>query len=70
MWKEHTAADGRKFYYNKASKESKWSLPDDPRVVAQAVDVYSFGAPVGRCRLTASKFVLKAPVGSALEATI
>ncbi len=28
-WKEFTAPDGRKYYYNKTTKESKWTLPDE-----------------------------------------
>lgn len=28
-WKEHTAPDGRKYYYNKETKESRWTMPDE-----------------------------------------
>jgi hypothetical protein len=28
-WKEYTAPDGRKYYYNKITKESKWTIPDE-----------------------------------------
>lgn len=28
-WKEFTAPDGRKYYYNKITKESRWSMPDE-----------------------------------------
>ena len=27
-WKEFTAPSGRKYYHNKATGESKWTLPD------------------------------------------
>ena len=27
-WKEFTAPDGRKYYYNKATNESKWTNPE------------------------------------------
>lgn len=28
-WKEFTAKDGRKYYYNKETKESKWTMPEE-----------------------------------------
>lgn len=28
-WKEYTSPDGRKYYYNKATKESKWTMPEE-----------------------------------------
>ncbi|KAL4857085.1 Pre-mRNA-processing protein 40A [Chlorella vulgaris] len=30
-WKEHTAPDGRKYYYNRVTKESRWQMPDEMR---------------------------------------
>jgi pre-mRNA-processing factor 40 len=41
-WKEYTAPDGRKYYYNKVSKESKWELPDE---LKRAREAASGGAP-------------------------
>ncbi|KAK9795587.1 hypothetical protein WJX73_010842 [Symbiochloris irregularis] len=35
-WKEFTAPDGRKYYHNKATGESKWTLPDDLKAAAAA----------------------------------
>lgn len=38
-WKEYTAKDGRKYYYNKDTKESKWTVPEElakARAAAQA----------------------------------
>ena len=35
-WKECVAPDGRTFYHNKDTKESKWSLPEELRVVREA----------------------------------
>lgn len=29
MWSEHTASDGRVYYYNKITKQSSWTKPDD-----------------------------------------
>ncbi len=28
-WKEFTSPDGRKYYYNKATKESRWTTPEE-----------------------------------------
>jgi len=30
-WKEFTAPDGRKYYHNRKTKESKWHMPDELR---------------------------------------
>ena len=27
-WKEYTSPDGRKYYYNKTTRESRWTKPD------------------------------------------
>ena len=35
-WKEHTAPDGRKYYYNKESKESRWVMPEEMKKAAAA----------------------------------
>lgn len=35
-WKEYTAPDGRKYYYNKTTKESRWTMPDEMKAGAEA----------------------------------
>lgn len=35
-WKEFTAPDGRKYYYNKVTKESKWTVPDELKQAREA----------------------------------
>jgi len=35
-WKEFTAPDGRKYYYNKTTKESRWSMPDEMKQAKDA----------------------------------
>lgn len=38
-WKEFTAPDGRKYYYNRATKQSSWTVPDElkePSAAAKA----------------------------------
>jgi pre-mRNA-processing factor 40 len=42
-WREHAAPDGRAYFYNGETKESKWTLPDELRVRGAC----SAGAP--RC---------------------
>ncbi|XP_074560461.1 pre-mRNA-processing protein 40A-like, partial [Curcuma longa] len=34
-WKEFTAADGRKYYYNKVTKQSKWTMPDELKLARE-----------------------------------
>lgn len=29
MWKEHTTAEGRKYWYNNITRQSTWEKPDD-----------------------------------------
>lgn len=35
-WKQYTAPDGRPYFYNKISKESKWVMPDEMKQAAAA----------------------------------
>ena len=54
-WKEFTAPDGRKYYYNSQTKVSSWTMPDElkkgsdtPSVKASpaaSVQVRSFMSP-------------------------
>ncbi len=43
-WTEHTAPDGRHYYYNAATRESRWEKPDELRQQAAAET-----APVKQC---------------------
>ncbi|XP_010530462.1 PREDICTED: pre-mRNA-processing protein 40A-like isoform X2 [Tarenaya hassleriana] len=51
-WQEHTSADGRKYYYNKRTKQSSWEKPLDlmtPLERADASTVWKeFSTPEGR----------------------
>lgn len=42
-WKEFTAPDGRKYYYNRVTKQSKWQIPEELKQ-AQAMVSVSKGA--------------------------
>jgi len=35
-WKEHTAPDGRKYYYNRLLKESRWQMPEEMKAALAA----------------------------------
>jgi len=35
LWTEHKAPDGRTYYYNSISKESRWEKPDELKTSAE-----------------------------------
>ncbi|XP_074556481.1 pre-mRNA-processing protein 40A-like [Curcuma longa] len=37
-WKEFTTSDGRKYYYNKATKQSKWTIPDELKLAREQAE--------------------------------
>ncbi|KAH9655517.1 pre-mRNA-processing protein 40A [Citrus sinensis] len=37
-WKEFTSPDGRKYYYNKVTKQSKWSIPDELKLAREQAE--------------------------------
>lgn len=44
-WKEFVSPDGRKYYYNRTTKESRWTMPDEMKAT-QAAKASSSPAPV------------------------
>jgi hypothetical protein len=36
IWKEHTNADGRKYYFNRITKVSTWTIPEDLKAAKEA----------------------------------
>ncbi|GKV10405.1 hypothetical protein SLEP1_g21773 [Rubroshorea leprosula] len=47
VWKEFTTPEGRKYYYNKITKQSKWTIPEDLKLAReQAQMVASQGTHV------------------------
>ncbi len=44
-WKEFVSPDGRKYYYNKISKESRWTMPEEMKA-AQPGKANASPAPV------------------------
>lgn len=41
QWKEFTAPDGRKYYYNKVTKESRWTMPEEMKGALQYNDCFT-----------------------------
>ncbi|MCL7023420.1 hypothetical protein MKW94_009241 [Papaver nudicaule] len=37
-WKEFTNSDGRKYYYNKVTKQSKWTIPDELKLAREQAE--------------------------------
>ncbi|GAU14967.1 hypothetical protein TSUD_47620 [Trifolium subterraneum] len=37
-WKEYSSPDGRKYYYNKITKESKWLIPEELKFAREQVE--------------------------------
>uniref|UniRef100_A0A453MT67 WW domain-containing protein n=1 Tax=Aegilops tauschii subsp. strangulata TaxID=200361 RepID=A0A453MT67_AEGTS len=58
-WKEFTTAEGRKYYYNKVTKQSKWSIPDELRIARELAEKTSNQQPAREIESTTV-----APVGS------
>ncbi|XP_021850029.1 pre-mRNA-processing protein 40A isoform X3 [Spinacia oleracea] len=45
VWKEFTTPEGKKYYFNKVTKESKWTIPEDLKLAReQAAKAVSQGA--------------------------
>ncbi|KAK1271481.1 Pre-mRNA-processing protein 40A [Acorus gramineus] len=38
VWKEFTTAEGRKYYYNKLTKQSKWVIPDELKLAREQAE--------------------------------
>eukprot|EP00879_Flechtneria_rotunda_P008532 GHRR01008939.1.p1 GENE.GHRR01008939.1~~GHRR01008939.1.p1 ORF type:complete len:656 (+),score=305.57 GHRR01008939.1:244-1968(+) len=43
-WKQYTAPDGRPYYYNKLTKESKWTMPEEMRAAQAAAAAAGSGS--------------------------
>ncbi|KAJ0078058.1 hypothetical protein Patl1_37327 [Pistacia atlantica] len=37
-WKEFTSPDGRKYYYNKVTRQSKWSIPEELKLAREQAE--------------------------------
>uniref|UniRef100_A0ACD5ZC63 Uncharacterized protein n=1 Tax=Avena sativa TaxID=4498 RepID=A0ACD5ZC63_AVESA len=59
-WKEFTTAEGRKYYYNKVTKQSKWAIPDELKIARELAEMTSNQQPGRETETTTD-----APGGSA-----
>ncbi len=40
LWTEHKAPDGRTYYYNSISKESRWDKPDELKTSTEVCFIF------------------------------
>ncbi|KAK6130757.1 hypothetical protein DH2020_035497 [Rehmannia glutinosa] len=43
VWKEFTTPEGRKYYYNKETKQSKWTIPDELKLAREQAEKAASG---------------------------
>ncbi|GFP87572.1 pre-mRNA-processing protein 40a [Phtheirospermum japonicum] len=43
VWKEFTTPEGRKYYYNKETKQSKWTIPDELKLAREEAEKAAAG---------------------------
>ena len=60
-WKEFTAPDGRKYYYNRLTKESKWQMPEELKRAQAAAAGSKVPTRVGPPSVQASMPAMKQP---------
>ena len=69
-WKEFTSPDGRKYYHNRKTKESKWTMPEEMKR-AQAAAAAPASAPVAaKPAAAAPPPVVKVPVVQAVTQAV
>ena len=64
-WKEFTSPDGRKYYHNRKTKESKWTMPEDmKRAQAAAAAAGAGSGSAGQAQKAAASApqLVKVPV--------
>lgn len=70
-WKEFTSPDGRKYYHNRKTKESKWTMPDDmKRAQAAAAAAAAANGPASQGQKsagTAPPQLVKVPVAQSVS---
>lgn len=68
-WKEFTSPDGRKYYHNRKTKESKWTMPEDMKR-AQAAAAAAGAGSAGQGQKAAASAVpqlVKVPVAHSMS---
>ncbi len=73
-WKEFTSPDGRKYYHNRKTKESKWTMPEEmKRAQAAAAAANAAGGPAAaqaqKPAATGAPQLVKVPVAQSTSPT-
>nr|GME17683.1 pre-mRNA-processing protein 40A isoform X1 [Ipomoea batatas] len=63
-WKEFTTENGRKYYYHKEKKESKWEIPEELKLAREQAEKAAAPGPQGDAGLTS-----KVAIGAAGTST-
>lgn len=67
-WKEFTSPDGRKYYHNRKTKESKWTMPEDMKRAQAAAAAANGGAGQGQKSAgNAAPQLVKVPVAQSVS---
>ena len=54
-WKEFTSPDGRKYYHNRKTKESKWTMPEEMKKAQEEKAAAAAAAPAAAAAAAAQK---------------
>ena len=60
-WKEFTSPDGRKYYHNRKTKESKWTMPEEMKRAQAAAAAAGTATAAGGSAVPAQKPAAAAP---------
>ena len=66
-WKEFTSPDGRKYYHNRKTKESKWTMPEDMKRAQAAAPANSSAGQGQKSAATAPPQLVKVPVAQSVS---
>ena len=53
-WKEFTSPDGRKYYHNRKTKESKWTMPEEMKKAQEEKAAAAAAAPAAAAAASAA----------------
>ncbi|CAE6226708.1 unnamed protein product [Arabidopsis arenosa] len=68
-WKEHSSPDGRKYYYNKITKQSTWTMPDEMKIAREQAENASLQGPHAEGIIDVSKVLTRSDTASTAAPT-
>jgi pre-mRNA-processing factor 40 len=68
-WKEHSSPDGRKYYYNKITKQSTWTMPEEMKIVREQAEIASVQGPHAEGIIDASEVLTRSDTASTAAPT-